>query len=340
MGIERARKLVRGEEADTFCWWESMDNPDWVRSHAKPGEEFQQTFLRLVREFDMDIVMGVPTGETTVGTAPPYLHDLTIEDIYRFDPFNPPTGQPIDYVKCIGIDLNASVDEFAAHFQAKLDRQKQQLGDIALCPMPQWHQIFHYITTTFGLEQTSFAAYTDPDAFRELLKRFAALTKKVYQAWAKTDIELILAHDDIAMVSGPIFDPGWYAQEIFPLYDEIWQPLRDANIPFIFASDGKIDDLIPGISPLGPAGFFLDDMVDFEAVAQKVGEKHFFIGNASVNTLTYKDEAAIEADIDRCVATGKKCRGHVMQVSGHLMPNIANGKIDFYFDAVSKRRGV
>ena len=105
----------------------------------------------------------------------------------------------------------------------------------------------------------------------------------------------------------------------------------DADIPFIFYSDGKTDDLLPDIAQLGPSGFFMDDMVDFERMAEMLGETHFLLGGVKVNAITFGSHEDIDKEINRCLSIGKKCRSHIINCSGQIMPNVPVENADYYF---------
>lgn len=337
MSYERAIKAIRLQKTDIPAQWESIQHPQWILSHGDKSEPIEETFLRLVEEYELDIVTDIPSGNDTSESTPEYIANMTEDDLYRFDPFNPP-NEPIDYVQGLGVNPNASIDEMADCFQKEWKSKQDILGDRALYPGALWHQVVHYFSTTFGWEVMSVAAYANPAAFNETVSRFAALTKKLLTAWAQTDVPFMLCHDDLAMADRPIFNPDWYREVIYPHYKEIWKPLVEADIPFIFYSDGKTDDLLGDIAKLGPAGFFMDDMVDFERMAEMLGETHFLLGGAKVNALTFGSHEDIDKDINRCLDIGKKCRSHIINCSGQIMANVPIENADYYFNRTLELR--
>ncbi len=337
MSYERAIKAIRLQETAIPAQWESIQNPKWILSHAEKGERFEETFLHLLEEYKLDIVADIPSNNDNYGATREYIGNMSEDDVYRFDPFNPPT-EDIDYVQGLGIHPNASIDEMADYFQKTWKSRQDILGDRALTPGAVYHQIVHYFSTIFGWEVMSIAAYSNPSAFNETVSRFAALTKKILTAWAETDVPFMLCHDDLAMADRSIFSPDWYRETIYPHYKEIWKPLVDADIPFIFYSDGKTDDLLPDIAQLGPSGFFMDDTVDFQRMAEILGETHFLLGGVKINAITFGSQEDIDREINRCLNIGKKCRSHIINCSGQIMPNVPIANADYYFNRTLELR--
>jgi len=338
MSYDRGLKTVRLEMIDKPAQAESISHPAWIHSRAREGESFEETFLRLIEEYDLDIVVGIPQNNIILGTAYEPIPGATEDSIYRFDPFNPPADYDIDYVKNLGVHPSASIDEMASHFYKEWRRTQDKIGDRALVPAAWYHLVVHYFSTTFGWEATFYAAYTQPSLFLEVADKFKELTIKVLTAWAQTGIKYMICHDDIAMVDRTIFPPEWYREVVYPRYNEIFRPLTNANIPFMFMSDGKIDDLVPDIVKLGPSGFFMDDMVNFDRIAGEVGDSRFLMGNVKVGTLTLGDKSDIGEEIERVYKTGKRCKNHIIHCSGGIMHNIPVENVDFYFNKVRELR--
>jgi hypothetical protein len=79
-------------------------------------------------------------------------------------------------------------------------------------------------------------------AVEELMPRsadyFVELARRVVQA----GVDIFLAADDFAIKTGLFVRPELFKQVWRPHYDRILAPARDAGIPIMFHSDGKIDD--------------------------------------------------------------------------------------------------
>ncbi|MBD3315839.1 MAG: hypothetical protein GF344_08640 [Chitinivibrionales bacterium] len=339
MSKKRALDLINFKKTDICPYWESIDHPEWVLSRQKSNETFRDTYLRLMDEYEIDFTLRIPEDSgKQMGCVPEPIPVMTEEDIYRFDPFKPPSGHRIDYVEALGVPPSASIDEMADHFKNTLEKKQQTALETALVPGAHWHQIFHYFATTFGYEPVSVAAYMNPELFRESALKFAELTKKVHEAWVAAGAPFMYCHDDLAMVDRTIFPPDWYRETIYPLYDIIWEPLRKASMPFFFVSDGKTDELLPEIAKLGPSGFFLDDMVDLDRVADLLGENHILLGNIKISTITFGTKEEIDAEIKRCLDARKKCPWLCLNCSGKVMSNIPLENVDYYMDRVLELR--
>ena len=75
-----------------------------------------------------------------------------------------------------------------------------------------------------------------------------------------TGVDIFFAADDFAFKTGLFVRPQIFEKVWRPHYDRILAPAREAGIPIMFHSDGKIDDAIQmllemgvdGITPHGP----------------------------------------------------------------------------------------
>jgi len=336
LSYSRGLTAVKLKRTDKVPVWDNISHIKWIKSRAEQGEAFLDTYRRLLEVYDIDIVPSLPSKKSIYGTALQPLPHVDEEFIYCFDPFHPPDA--VDYVDALGIAPAVSVEEMAEHFYTKHMKLQNFIGERALVPGAQWHQIFHYFTTTFGLESTSYAAFSKSGRFINVVDRFAELSRKIYEAWAMTGVKFMICHDDLGMVDRTIFPPEWYREVLYPRYEYIWHPLIKAGIPFVFFSDGKTDALLPDISNLGPNGLYMDDMVDFEKMARLVGQKLFLLGNAKTSILMLGTEQDIKNDIQRCFDIGRKCKQHIMSCSGGLMENLPIQRVELYMELVEQFR--
>ena len=65
----------------------------------------------------------------------------------------------------------------------------------------------------------------------------------------------------------------------------------------------------------------LERMADMAYVAQRYGQTHVLIGHADTRILLSGAKAEIRADVERCMAIGKRCPGFFMSVGNHIPPN-------------------
>jgi uroporphyrinogen-III decarboxylase len=109
-------------------------------------------------------------------------------------------------------------------------------------------------------------------------------------------------------------------------------PLRDSGKKIMYTSDGNYTDFIDDIAACGVNGFVMEPATDMRYVAERYGRTHAFIGNADTRVLLSGTKAEIRAEVERCMAIGKKCPGFFMAVGNHIPPNTPVENAVYYND--------
>jgi uroporphyrinogen-III decarboxylase len=77
-----------------------------------------------------------------------------------------------------------------------------------------------------------------------------------------------------------------------------------------------------------------------EYIAERYGNTHVFIGNADTRILLNGDRPSIRAEVERCMAIGKKCPGFFMAVGNHIPANTPVENVIYYqevYEELSRR---
>ena len=106
--------------------------------------------------------------------------------------------------------------------------------------------------------------------------------------------------DDFALKTGVFVRPQIFQKVWRPHYDRILGPVRQAGIPIMFHSDGKIDDAIPmlvemgvsAIHPMDPSG------IDYQDYKKRYGDRLTLFGNIDI---TWPLVEGTPADVQRDV---------------------------------------
>jgi len=184
-----------------------------------------------------------------------------------------------------------------------------------------------YVTLISGLidmlgwDMLLLAAGTDPKRFGDMTNRYARWVQQYFDAIADSNVPYVMVHDDIVWSSGAFLHPDWYRQYVFPNHKRYFDPLRQAGKKIIFTSDGGFTEFIDDIVATGVDGLVMEPMTSLEYAAEKYGQKLVLIGNADTRILLRNDKPAIRAEVERCMAAGKKCPGFFMAVGNHIPPN-------------------
>lgn len=249
----------------------------------------------------------------------------TPEEVLAFDPWE--TYGPRDHSELIR--------RFEAHYQ----RQRAETPDM-VAMTGVYVTMLSGLIDIFGWEMLLLAAGTDPRKFGEVANRYASWIQQYYDALGAADVPVVMVHDDIVWSSGPMISPRWYRQYIFPNYKKLFAPLIDSGKKIMYTSDGDYTTFIDDIAGCGVHGFVLEPWTDMQAIADKYGQTHTFIGNADTRILLFGTKAQIRAEVERCMAIGKQYPGFFLAVGNHIPSNTPVENVLYYNDVyveLSKR---
>ena len=228
------------------------------------------------------------------------------EEVLAFDPWE--EYGPIDKAKMRR--------DFEAHYNANRDCYKDAVNMSGV-----YITMFSGFIDIFGWEMFLLAAGTDPKRFGELARRYETWIRQFYEALAESNVPVVMAHDDITWTSGPVLSPDWYREYIFPAFKRLWRPILDAGKRLVFTSDGTYTMFFDDIVEAGAHALVMEPTCDMALFAEKYGKTHGFIGNADTRILLLGTKEEIRAEVERCMAIGKKCPGFFMAVGNHIPAN-------------------
>ena len=177
---------------------------------------------------------------------------------------------------------------------------------------------------SFGWDMLLVAA-ADEARFARVLERFGAYTLHHARAWAKTSIDVYIQHDDIVWTAGPFIRPGFYREVIFPIYRELWKPIKAAGKKVIFCSDGTVDMFMEDIAACGADGFIFEPSNDFARIVRTLGGSHMLAGSmVDCRTLAFGTWEQVQAQIDATLALAKGLPGFMFAVGNHIPANVSD----------------
>ena len=191
-----------------------------------------------------------------------------------------------------------------------------------------YRSVVSFAIAAFGWENLLLAAGADPERFGGVLNRWADFLMTAVEAWADTDIEVFLTHDDMVWTAGPIFRPEFYRTYIFPNYKRYWDRLKDAGKKVLFCSDGNFTACVDDLAAAGADGFIFEPTTDLELIARKYGRTHVIIGNADTRVLTFGTPDDVRREVKRCMDLGRACPGYFFAVGNHIPPNVPIANAD------------
>jgi uroporphyrinogen decarboxylase len=144
-------------------------------------------------------------------------------------------------------------------------------------------QLFTRLYWLRGWENLMVDILTDDSHLPRLIDMLAEYENKLVEQWLAIGVDAMYFHTDIGTQDALMISPDKFRQWIKPMFERIFRPVRDAGLPVVLSSDGRlvdiVDDLIEcGVSAHDP---------QFRANTLDGIEKH------------YKGKMCINLDLDR-----------------------------------------
>ena len=163
----------------------------------------------------------------------------------------------------------------------------------------------------------------EQDLFEELMSRSADYYAELIKRAIKEGVDIIFLADDFAFNKGLFVEPKLLERLWRPHYDRIIAPAREADIPIIFHSDGKIDEAmemlldmgVDGITPMDPSG------IDYRDYKKRYGHRVTWFGNIDIQwPLATGTPEDVEKDVKKHTEVLKP-GGRWVAMSSHSIVN-------------------
>ena len=214
------------------------------------------------------------------------------------------------------------LDELTRKYQALYLETQNEQYPFAVFPGGIYRTQISFMIAVFGWEMLLTMAGLDLKRFTRVLDRWHSVAKVYFQAWANTDIEVFLTHDDMVWTEGAFIHPDWYRGELFPRFAELWKIVHDAGKKMIFCSDGNFTEFVDDLAEAGADGFIFEPLTDLAYVAKNYGKTHTIIGNADCRILTFGTPDDVRREVRRVMDLGRDCPGYFFAVGNHIPANI------------------
>ena len=222
-------------------------------------------------------------------------------------------------------------DELVKYYQTTWS-EKQAFFKNQLVTGGYYKTIISGATESFGWDMELMAA-ADHDAFAKVLQSFAELTLHHNKAWAKTDIEVFIQHDDMVWTNGPFMNPDFYRKHIFPLYKQLWEPLHEAGKKIMYCCDGTFDMFIDDLIEAGTDGFIFEPSNNFELFIEKCGQTHCLVGSkVDCRAMTFEGWNAVKQQMDDTFALKESIKAFMWAVGNHIPFNVPLEIAEQYID--------
>jgi hypothetical protein len=168
---------------------------------------------------------------------------------------------------------------------------------VAFCPPCIFQTLYEFV---IGLHDAMIMILEERDLFEELMARSADYAAELARRAVAEGIDFLFLADDFAYNKGLFVEPGLFQRIWRPHFDRLMAPAREAGIPIIFHSDGKLDDAmemlldmgVAGLTPMDPSG------IDYRDYKRRYGSRATLFGNINI---TWPLASGTPADVERDV---------------------------------------
>jgi hypothetical protein len=188
----------------------------------------------------------------------------------------------------------------------------------------------------FGFDTLLLTLGMYPKEFNKVLDGYFQWVKQFFDAYAKTNIPVMMVHDDLCWTEGPFMPPSWYREQIFPRLKKLIEPVKAAGKKIIFTSDGTIDVFFDDIINLEVDSVVMEPTSNIELFLSKHGKRCGAVGGIDCRTLTYGSHEVIEDEVKRVMNFGKKYPGFIFACGNHLPSDVPVEKALFYNEMYEK----
>ena len=345
MSYERGIQAIRLQMPDRIPHTEYISHREFVKKltgfDPLDPEQADMADREMVRRLDFDLVWiscepPVQGRMTNMGHA--HWYDSEWKPDHIQCPFNDEEDAfRFDAVEEYGVMEHG---ELVKWLQAAHNDHKRRYPT-AVCPGGHYNTIVSACIRTFGWDMFLRTAALDYERFDRVLESMFQFSMAHFRAWAETDIETFICHDDMVWTQGAIFHPNWYRRYVFPRYARLWAPLREKGIKLLFCSDGNFTEFVDDLAQAGADGFIFEPLTDLAVIAERYGKTKAIVGNVDCRILTFGTRDQIVAEVKRCADIGRDLPGYFFAIGNHIPRNIPIENVELYFELIDElgRRG-
>lgn len=229
-----------------------------------------------------------------------------------------------------------TLDDRIKFFRNIYRKRQAEIGDASMYSGWYYCTLFMWLVEVFGYENFMIAAYLDKERFRDIILQFLELSKRDIEAMCHVeDLTLIGLHDDVCDVNGPLFDPIWLNEFIFPHYQELFDIVHSHGKKVFFCSDGNLSGIIKNIQTFDIDGLALDHNNDLKSILEAFPNKIIFGGAIDPTVILTGSLDEIEGMVKQTVRIAKHEPGYFFS-SGAINGSVPVDKALFYYECYQK----
>lgn len=300
-------------------------------------------YYRLAKALGFDATLLTP------GLSSDYVQKIITDDIYidewgtvfKKNYSSWPIDAPIDYIIKNQDDLknlkipNGSDEKRYYGAIEVVEKNNKELAIIATVSSP-----FTRLMKSLGIERLSEYTYDQPEFLRNFLEIAKNYSLEIISSFKKIGVDVMLIADDLGYSDGTFFNPTWYRENLFPIYNELIKEIKKDNIYVMLHCDGNINNLI---SDIIEAGFDALNPLERKAnmslkrLREKFGNKLTLSGNVdSSTTLVFGSENDVKEETIKCMLDGGMNGSYILSSDHSFHYDIPNKNIFTMIDTCKK----
>jgi uroporphyrinogen-III decarboxylase len=175
----------------------------------------------------------------------------------------------------------AEMEERLGYVREYVDAARGTGIGVIFCGFCVFQTLYEFV---IGMHDCFIMMLEDPDTFGSLMSKSADYYEELVRRAIAEGIDILFAADDFAFKSGLLVQPELLERLWRPHFDRILAPAREAGVPIMFHSDGKVDEAVEMLlnmgvqmlTPMDPSGI---DYADFK---KRYGNRVSLHGNIDI----------------------------------------------------------
>jgi hypothetical protein len=342
-------QMLTGKKPAKIPSKETLNHPGIIRkaSGIDPFADTPTAYREAYRNLGIDIINRVPEENAPSPLEPGEVVDigngykkspLGLYDTVARDQFPFASVDEFFAADTLEPDYHALLTPVPHRLDAEEIRRKEQLiGEIGMYYYQLYTTFFMWGVEYLGWEVFMMAAALDPEQLKEkFLDVVFEKSLSLIRELCTVECPFIFCHDDLADKNGPVFQPQWYEEYIFPRYPELWKPIKEAGKKVIFVADGNMEQFIDPLLETGIDGvMFENPATDFDLILEKM-EGKIVIGGVDTTMLTFGTPEEIKNHVRQVHEKTRGLPGFALSTPGGIHGNIPLQNLEAYFDIRSE----
>lgn len=194
-----------------------------------------------------------------------------------------------------------------------------------------------------GFETFMLDMALDPGFAGEILDRITEIQLVLIERFLDLGVDGGYFGDDYGSQSGMLLSPKMWRSLIKPRLARLFAPFRQAGLPVILHSDGRIGDILPDLVEIGLTAYnpAQPEVIDHAWLKRTFdGQLAFYGGISTQTTLPHGSAQEVETAVARCTATlAPEATGLVLAPSHRLMTDVPMENVDALLEALAALGG-